>query len=499
MTKKESKVLGSEDFSCAQKGSTLELYIDGTDEKVASIHVTEESIQAEFHSSHNVNLTDAHSMMDETMKGISKDEAVKLGSTMNAQRVKLSEPDRYKLPKTVSWENFGRMTAAMKEIIAKKHAEQNGTSHANSKVGIYEKWLVDTCTDVHLVSMSYCRRIGIESKIDKARTITLSVADKKTSFHTFGMVLVPLKIKDVHDTWHRLDIWCHVIDSHDKCIVNNVELHKTHGFVFYYGNNSKGKEGSCMIAKDGVIFALSLDCAGMPILPTHNAPVVTLSKPDTIEELIANLQTKIGAKKASKSSHYVQCNQNEGSTSDSDPDSPDHSGDEGMASDQEDITEHELYCILAERAQQRASMNTTSNDVKDEEEMRLPPGSKKKRKKKNHQRKRTIEPVHTPESWHALIHAGRDISEKTIQLMKGLLFKIDGKLIKGENLSKADFETLDQARLTCRICKQTKMVAPAGRKGIPTCLNCIQSVRDVTDGSSYHRHAYDHSTVSDVP
>ena len=119
----------------------------------------------------------------------------------------------------------------------------------------------------------------------------------------------------------------------------------------------------------------------------------------------------------------------------------------------------------------------------DEEEMRLPPGSKKKKKKKRALAKRSIEPIHTPESWHALIHAGKDISEKTIRSMQGLVFKIDGKVIKGENMTKEHFEILDQARLTCRICKQTKMVAPATRKGIPTCLNCYRSF---FNGGNHH-------------
>ena len=306
----------------------------------------------------------------------------------------------------------------------------------------------------------------------------MAVADKKTTFNTLGMVLVPLKIRDVADNWHRLDIWCHVIDSDDKCLVNNIELHKTHGFRFYYGNNMRGREGSCMIGKDGIIFPLSLDANGMPMLPTHNAPVVTLSKPDTLEDMLKSLKgTEV--KKATKASHYTEI---QASTSGSVSEQSD--------SDQEDITEHELFCMLAQRAKQRqGSKSTKQHDQDDEdqdddeEEMRLPPGSKKKKKKKRALAKRSIEPIHTPESWHALIHAGKDISEKTIRSMQGLVFKIDGKVIKGENMTKEHFETLDQARLTCRICKQTKMVAPATRKGIPTCLNCYRSF---FDGGNHH-------------
>ena len=51
--------------------------------------------------------------------------------------------------------------------------------------------------------------------------------------------------------------------------------------------------------------------------------------------------------------------------------------------------------------------------------------------------------------WHALIHAGKDISERTLKLLKknrsSIRFKINGRLVHVSDPTKADFEVLDQA------------------------------------------------------
>ena len=81
-----------------------------------------------------------------------------------------------------------------------------------------------------------------------------------------------------------------------------------------------------------------------------------------------------------------------------------------------------------------------------------------------HQAQRTRPPIHTPESWHALMHSGRLLSEATA-VGSNARFNIGGKVKDGKDLNADDLEKLDLARKLCIVCKQTKVTAPAERKG----------------------------------
>ena len=79
---------------------------------------------------------------------------------------------------------------------------------------------------------------------------------------------------------------------------------------------------------------------------------------------------------------------------------------------------------------------------------------------------RASKPVHTPKSWHEMLHAGQKLSEATAKASNAR-FKINGKVKKGFELNTSDLAALEGARLDCSICKQTKAKATAAprRKG----------------------------------
>ena len=82
---------------------------------------------------------------------------------------------------------------------------------------------------------------------------------------------------------------------------------------------------------------------------------------------------------------------------------------------------------------------------------------------KKARRSRTKQVVHTPQSWHNLMHAGRVLSEATAKTSNAL-FEINGKVKRGHELSSSDLAALEGARLSCKVCKETKTTAPAARR-----------------------------------
>ena len=82
---------------------------------------------------------------------------------------------------------------------------------------------------------------------------------------------------------------------------------------------------------------------------------------------------------------------------------------------------------------------------------------------KKARRSRTKQVVHTPQSWHNLMHAGRVLSEATAKSSTAL-FEINGKVKRGHELSSSDLAALEGARLSCKVCKETKTTAPAARR-----------------------------------
>ena len=77
-------------------------------------------------------------------------------------------------------------------------------------------------------------------------------------------------------------------------------------------------------------------------------------------------------------------------------------------------------------------------------------------------RARTRRVVHTPQSWHMLLHTGRKLPLATAK-SSDVLFDISGKVKVGHDLTSEDRKEFDKAASSCRICQQTKLTAPAAR------------------------------------
>ena len=78
-------------------------------------------------------------------------------------------------------------------------------------------------------------------------------------------------------------------------------------------------------------------------------------------------------------------------------------------------------------------------------------------------RARTQKVIHTPDSWHQILHAGKC---RSVETAKGsdATFLIDGAIKQGADLTKSDLAQIEEACKSCRVCKQAKMTAPAARK-----------------------------------
>ena len=310
------------------------------------------------------------------------------------------------------------------------------------------KFLLDSCSDTHLLSHSWVKARGFEERIDKNVVRNMGTAKKGNNFRTLGMIRgLELEVQDDRGQWHVIVLNFHVADIGDKCIVNTTAL-KHAGWKFMQSLNKDGSEGSCMVAPDGRVFPTHEDDHGMPILPTRDAPMVAKSKPSGLRALAEWLAEQAGAHRRvtytsnSEGAHagtdyLVPTSEDDGAYDDidneesSDGDTPTPGDHDALWSDEGDA----------------ACMAVIGGDLKE--------GAKA--------RARVRPVVHTPESWHNLIHAGRLLSEASAKASDAR-FDINGKVKNGSDLTPADLAALDGARLACKVCKQTKLDAPSARR-----------------------------------
>ena len=116
----------------------------------------------------------------------------------------------------------------------------------------------------------------------------ISTANKGVAFKTEGTLDLELETRDVEGMWHTLCLTWHVADISAKCLLNTTALRKV-GWRFVQQNNADSTDSTCLIAPDGKIFAWGGDDHEMPILPTHQAPVVAKAKPRTLQQLAQHL------------------------------------------------------------------------------------------------------------------------------------------------------------------------------------------------------------------
>ena len=77
------------------------------------------------------------------------------------------------------------------------------------------------------------------------------------------------------------------------------------------------------------------------------------------------------------------------------------------------------------------------------------------------------------------MHISRTISEASVK-MSDVRFNLGGKVKLGSELAASDFELLEQARAECDVCAQTKLKAPAARKGSVAHNTTAGSVYDLS-------------------
>ena len=301
-------------------------------------------------------------------------------------------------------------------------------------------FLCDSCTDTDLISIDYVKAKGLEQQINKAVRINMGTASNGSAFKTIGTIECTIEIECVNKKWHTLTKTWHVADIGKKCLVNTTELCRQ-GWKFVQQFNADGSAGTCMIAPDGVVFALDADSHGMPILPTRDRHVIAKSKPPTLRKLADALihMAKYGGRqpppspnrRSRRSALTTEQTDSEDSTS-----TDTCSETDGSESDWETDEEEDAAC-----------MNTIMDDLT---------GSKG--------RSRAHKVTHTPQSWHRLMHSGRVLSEATAT-GSDVKFKINGKTKKGYELNSSDLAALEGARADCNICKQTKAVAASAPRG----------------------------------
>ena len=97
---------------------------------------------------------------------------------------------------------------------------------------------------------------------------------------------------------------------------------------------------------------------------------------------------------------------------------------------------------------------------------------------KKGQRSRTTSVVHTPASWHNLMHASKLLSEATAKQSKAR-FNINGKTKLGTELNAADLAALEGARADCKACKQTKLTAPSASRSKDTSFRPMLTHRSI--------------------
>ena len=276
---------------------------------------------------------------------------------------------------------------------------------------------------------------------------SIGTANEGVAFKTEGTLDLELEIRDVEGVRHTLCLTWNVADIGTKCLLNTTALRKVR-WRFVQQSNADGTDSTYLIAPDDKIFALGGDDHEMPILPTRQAPVVAKAKPSTLRRLAQHLLhiAKYGNKpkppepnnKKHRAAVAFETDTDDGEDSETDGKMPRLVDTSSEGSDSEGEWE------TADDGD-AACMASIADEIFG--------GAKKG------PGVRTKSVVHTPTSWHNLMHAGCVLSEATAKQSKAK-FKINGKVKIGTELNASDLTTLKAARSSCLACKQTKMAAP---------------------------------------
>ena len=246
---------------------------------------------------------------------------------------------------------------------------------------------------------------------------------------TDGVVDFELMAKNLHGKMKPVKLRGHVADIGAKCLINTAHLARQ-GYIIAQGMGKDGIDGSFMMDPDsGVVWPMSQDDHGMPILETDGAPIRVSSKPIGLITRFVEVAKR----------HKVTFT----------PITPKAHNASAQSSDASDMPD------LEETTTDGESMSDDEAESSDEAE--LPRKAYTRRK----QRMRPM--IYKPKKFHELLHAGKQKTKETA-VVSDALFNINGNIKRGYELTKPDLDEFDHAHDACAICKQAKMKAPPARK-----------------------------------
>jgi hypothetical protein len=436
-------------------GGAIEFTADGKDEILARVKVDENDITGELLTIGKKKLGAALETVRENADGMDEARITALAKHLSSIKKKTPHEQRPRLPKTRTTRDLATVMLAVRDTVerfclqARRVVRLKGAGRQNTAP--LERVLADTCTDTNIMSRARVEREGYADKIDTRLRIGIGGAHASAVFKTHGTVEMPLEFADVANVTHSIVAKWHVADTQDKCLVNTSGIARDLGWWFLHGACSDGAEASFALTQDGVVVPLDRDARGMPIFRTEGAPYEQASDPLRV---IGDIGRRLlrAEKKYARATARVYATEafarddsddSAGSLSDDVPDATDTSDTESDA-DEFETTD----CSESEGEAFAAITDIVTRAYATE-------GGKARKP-------RTLMPVHTPESWHNLLHSGKTISEMTAKTSDAR-FDINGKIKIGSDLTDKDLAVLEHAHASCDVCKQAKMRAPHAR------------------------------------
>ena len=246
---------------------------------------------------------------------------------------------------------------------------------------------------------------------------------------TDGVVDFELMAKTLHRKMKPVKLRGHVADIGAKCLIHTAHLARQ-GNIIAQGVGKDGIDGSFMMDPDsGVVWPMSQDDHGMPILETDGVPTRVLSK---LVRLIVRFAEVAKKHKATFASITPKAHNTSARSSD--------------ASDMPDLEE-----------------TMTDDESMSDDEGKSSDGAKSPRKAYTGRKHRMKPLVYTPKAFHKIMHAGKRRTKETA-IGSDVIFNINSTIKRGDELDKSDLDELDCAHQACAICKQAKMRTPPARK-----------------------------------
>ena len=363
---------------------------------------------------------EAHAAIKTAADGMDQKHIDALAMRLLGIQQEADKDHRWRLPVTMTHKDVARVMLATQDVL-------EGMALNTDTETL--RWLCDSCTDTDLVSHDFATR----EKLDIDTTVRIRIGTAGgASFLTNGMATVKLPIIDIKGSKHILKIRAHVADIGKKCLVNTVGLAQQ-GYIFVHGGDNKGTDGTFMMSPSKAVFALSQDECGMLILPTKGAPIKTSSAPAGLMAQVARMM-----REGRTGGHANMAHGNDTGSDVDMPELKETSSDESEGYDSDEWAtedESELYDEIAKFVY--------------EAEARKP-------------RARTQCVVHTPQSWHTLLHTGCKLTWATAK-SSDALFDVGGKVKVGHDLTSEDHKEFDKAAASCCVCQQTKLTALAAQ------------------------------------